>query len=150
MAYLKPQSPIKNGENHIYPLTTHDQIILADGSRWDGKLVLEQVANLFTQTHKIVLTVDGWNDTVPYIQTINIEGLMANDLINVDIDMSEATNSTAGAIQEAWCLVGRSVVTEGAITFYCYDTKPEMDLKVNIQVIRQSYDDLTYAEEANF
>ena len=37
MAYLKPQSPIKNGENHIYPLTTYDQVIMPDGSRWNGE-----------------------------------------------------------------------------------------------------------------
>ena len=36
MAYLKPQSPIKNGEDYIYPLTTIDQIIMADGSRLGG------------------------------------------------------------------------------------------------------------------
>lgn len=40
MSYLKPQSPIKNGEDHIYPLTTIDQIIMEDGSRLgsNGKL----------------------------------------------------------------------------------------------------------------
>ena len=37
MAYLKPQSPIKNGEDYIYPLTTYDQVILENGNRWDGK-----------------------------------------------------------------------------------------------------------------
>lgn len=36
MTYLKPQSPIKFQEDHIYPLTTADQVILEDGSRWDG------------------------------------------------------------------------------------------------------------------
>lgn len=36
MSYLKPQSPIKNSNDHIYPLTTYDQIIMPDGSRWDG------------------------------------------------------------------------------------------------------------------
>lgn len=39
MAYLKPQSPIKNGQDHIYPLTTYDQIIMPDGSRWNGESV---------------------------------------------------------------------------------------------------------------
>ena len=33
MAYLKPQSPIKFNEDHIYPLTTIDQIVKLDGSR---------------------------------------------------------------------------------------------------------------------
>ena len=32
MAYLKPQSPIKNGEDHVYPLTTYDQIVMSDNS----------------------------------------------------------------------------------------------------------------------
>lgn len=36
MAYLKPQSPIKNGEDHIYPLTTVDQIMMDDGNRLSG------------------------------------------------------------------------------------------------------------------
>lgn len=36
MAYLKPQSPLKNGEDHIYPLTTSDQIIMNDGQRLSG------------------------------------------------------------------------------------------------------------------
>ena len=38
MSYLKPQSPIKNSNDHIYPLTTYDQIIMPDGSRWDGAI----------------------------------------------------------------------------------------------------------------
>lgn len=35
MAYLKPQSPLKdfNTGDYIYPLTTADQIIMSDGSR---------------------------------------------------------------------------------------------------------------------
>lgn len=36
MAYLKPQSPIKYKEDHIYPLTTVDQIIMDDGNRLSG------------------------------------------------------------------------------------------------------------------
>lgn len=39
MAYIKPLSPLKLGEDHIYPLTTYDQIILPDGSRWNGESV---------------------------------------------------------------------------------------------------------------
>ena len=38
MAYIKPLSPLKLGEDHIYPLTTYDQIIMKDGSRWNGKV----------------------------------------------------------------------------------------------------------------
>lgn len=39
MAIYKPQSPIEKGEHYIYPLTTHDQVILPNGSRWDGEYI---------------------------------------------------------------------------------------------------------------
>lgn len=45
MAYLKPQSPMKNGDNYIYPLTTIDQVIKADGSRLGGDGQLNIQAN---------------------------------------------------------------------------------------------------------
>lgn len=43
MAYIKPQYPLKNGDNYLYPVTTHDQILLDDGSRWDGDVGVKSV-----------------------------------------------------------------------------------------------------------
>ena len=35
--FLKPQSPIQDGEDYILPITSYDQILMPDGvSRWDG------------------------------------------------------------------------------------------------------------------
>lgn len=39
--YLKLQNPLKSGEDNVYPLTTYDQIILDDGSRFDGGLTVD-------------------------------------------------------------------------------------------------------------
>ena len=36
--FYKPQSPLELDGNYIYPLTYHDQVILPDGARWDGKI----------------------------------------------------------------------------------------------------------------
>lgn len=33
MAYLKPQAPVMVGDDHVYPLTTMDQVIKPDGTR---------------------------------------------------------------------------------------------------------------------
>ena len=55
MAYIKPQSPLKLGEDHIYPLTTYDQILMPDGSRWNGKsggLNADVIANNLTTTEE--------------------------------------------------------------------------------------------------
>lgn len=47
MNYKKPQSTIVQGGKGIYPLTTADQVILADGSRLekDGKISADSAAN---------------------------------------------------------------------------------------------------------
>ena len=47
MDYKKPQSTIVHGGAGIYPLTTADQVILADGSRLekDGKINVDSAAN---------------------------------------------------------------------------------------------------------
>lgn len=37
MIYVKPQSPIRKGDTGIYPLTTYDQLIMKDGSRFNGE-----------------------------------------------------------------------------------------------------------------
>ena len=65
MAYLKPQSPLKMGDNHIYPLTTYDQIMLEDGSRWDGGLTIDKT--------------DADTGTIPYTNTDCLGGLTASE-----------------------------------------------------------------------
>ena len=57
MAYTKPQFPLKNGDNYIYPQTTGDQVILSDGSRLEknGKVVADEahVANTAHEADKL-------------------------------------------------------------------------------------------------
>ena len=47
MDYKKPQSTLVRGGVGIYPLTTADQVILADGSRLekDGRISADSAAN---------------------------------------------------------------------------------------------------------
>lgn len=56
MLYLKPQSPIKNKENYIYPLTTYDQVILADGSRWTGSISEDEKAAIIREVVNALAT----------------------------------------------------------------------------------------------
>lgn len=54
MAYKKPQYPLKNGDNYIYPPTTADQVILSDGSRLEKNGVVE--ADKLSDKRTITLT----------------------------------------------------------------------------------------------
>ena len=37
-SYLKPQSPLKNDGNYIYPITTADQVVMDDGTRLNAEI----------------------------------------------------------------------------------------------------------------
>lgn len=39
MAYIKPQSPLRQGTDYVYPVTTYDQIITPTGERWNGTII---------------------------------------------------------------------------------------------------------------
>lgn len=74
----KPQSPIMNGDEGVYPLTTFDQIIMADGSRWNGK-VLGDAENAVT------MEVDGTEtDQLVPINAQTIDGLTYKQIIDLE------------------------------------------------------------------
>ena len=157
MAYYKPQSPLEMNGNHIYPITTHDQIIMADGNRWDGKSLsnggsvngaieapsfIENGVSLEAKyaqvsVHSAKLSAAGWSATAPYTQTVLANGILATDNPFVDVDASSATDSDAGiAITEAWSFIGRVTANDGTITAYCYSEKPTVDLSLILTVMR--------------
>lgn len=43
--YLRPQIPLEIDGKYIYPLTTYNQIIMPDNTRWDGKIAADQEPN---------------------------------------------------------------------------------------------------------
>ena len=190
MAYIKPQSPLKLGEDHIYPLTTYDQIIMDDGSRWDGistegnslRLDLTNAEqgtlpsgnvvyykpNNFIQrkedfispltTYDQVILPDGsrWNGNtaIPqifsqaaslplaswvadesgetYSQTVAVEG------ITIDINKTNAivSPSTDRAMEEEYlgCEVRASSQGDGTLIFTC-TSLPTIDLEANVMVL---------------
>lgn len=94
MAYYKPQSPIKNGEDHIYPLTTVDQVMLDDGSRLNTKFVTVDIG-------------DEETGTVPYTNADQLGGKPASEYalksntvssINGKTGVVELTASDVGAL----------------------------------------------------
>lgn len=69
MAYLKPQSPIQYKEDHIYPLTTVDQVIVNDGQR------LSSVGVYLDQPD------EGEETTVSGINADTLGGIAADDYV---------------------------------------------------------------------
>lgn len=90
------------------------------------------------QTTKVdktcTFSVDGWSDTVPYTQTVAVEGI--TETLNPRIDLIVSDNVVTGLKEEiAFSYFTRVTTDDGILTAYCYETKPDVDLNIMIEVI---------------
>lgn len=77
MAYYKPQSPLIMNGNGIYPLTTYDQIILPDNTRWNGLSTEVSIEPTITSGTKLAtITIDGVSKDLYYqASSVNLNGV---------------------------------------------------------------------------
>ena len=73
--------------------------------------------------------------TAPYTQTVTVTGLLSTDRPIVDVALT-GTAETDMPILEAWGLVSRITTAENSITAVCYEDKPEVDIPIQMEVIR--------------
>lgn len=166
MAYMKPQYPLKNGDNYIYPITTGDQVILSDGSRLEqngavvagkfknersisltgdvtGTIKFDGSKNVVMNTsvsaskfYTVTLPAAEWSSSAPFTQTAYVDGILASDNPIVDINMASIGTDDNTLLFESWALVGRISTNDGSITAYCYEEKPAVDISINIMAIK--------------
>ena len=90
------------------------------------------------QTTKIDKTCtflsENWSSTVPYTQTVAVEGI--TELLNPRIDIIISDNVVTGKKEEiAFSYVTKVTTGDGILTAYCYETKPDVDLNIIVEVI---------------
>lgn len=77
---------------------------------------------------------DGWSDTTPYTQTVEVESITED--LNPRIDVIISDDIDIGKKEEAEFSYFTKVITgNGTLTAYCYEIKPTVDLNVMIEVI---------------
>lgn len=100
---------------------------------------LESIKGILSITTKkkdirAVLRQDGWTNTLPYTQTVAVNG-MSTDL-NPHLDVIISDNIVTGRQEEqAFSYITKVTTAEGTITAYCYENKPPVDLNVMVEVI---------------
>ena len=82
------------------------------------------------------LLASNWGDTAPFVQSVTVQGITAEDSPVVDLDASGATVDNYGALSESWGCVGRITTGANMITATCFENKPEVDLVVKMMVAR--------------
>lgn len=94
--------------------------------------------NGLSELYTTTLTALGWIDTsgnAPFIQTVNIQGILATDTPIIDVVLSSTTD-TAKSQLEAFSCLSKIETADGSITATCFDTKPTIDIPIKLKVIR--------------
>lgn len=119
-----------------------DTILDSDGGPIEGRVILGGAISNSGSTGSsdrytpiAVLSAGGWSDAIPYTQTVHVSGVTKNDIPHVSLIVSDDIE-TGLAQQEAYSMITRGTTTEGGIVFMCYESKPEIQLTLQIEVIR--------------
>lgn len=80
------------------------------------------------------LMAANWSGTGPYIQTISVPGMTANDrpIISLYIPNNEIPSGVK-LLSKAYACVDRVVSGDGSITVYCYNKKPSVNVQIQIK-----------------
>lgn len=80
------------------------------------------------------LSADGWSDTAPYMQAVEMGGIAADMSPIVDIVLSDDAD-TVTAEQAAWSCITKAVTWGNKIIFFCYDAKPEVAINFKVKAV---------------
>lgn len=135
---------IRNGENgtdgndgkSAYELAVENGYTGTEEEWLDSLKGIDGITTI--QTTKVdktcTFTADSWSDTVPYTQTVAVEGI--TESLNPRIDLIVSDNVVTGLKEEiAFSYFTRVTTGDGILTAYCYETKPDVDLTIMIEVI---------------
>lgn len=125
--YLKPQSPLQNKEDYIYPLTTSDQIVVEDKRLTDYSILADDEIYITLSASKWI-DVDG-----QYKQSVTIKDLTEDYSVsaklvytgNYDLDL---------LIKENAAYIKYAKQDDNRISFYCLDSKPNIDIPIELEV----------------
>ena len=89
-----------------------------------------------TTTLNVLITASAFEGgTSPFIQTIEVEGILETDNPVAGVTYSDDTE-LALKQREAWGSVSRIKCNNNSITVYCYEDKPTIDIPIQLKIVR--------------
>ena len=92
----------------------------------------EKVESMF-DLKQVVLTAIDWSNTVPYTQTVYVEGVKDTDRPTIACAGEVQTESQKKMLNKNWGFVDDIVTDNEKIVAYCYFKKPTVDLPLIIK-----------------
>lgn len=83
----------------------------------------------------LLLTAEGWTGEKPFVQTAAVEGVLGTDMPHYSA-VYDADQETRLAQKEAFAMVDDLDTEDGSVTFTCFEDKPEVDIPIQMEVMR--------------
>ena len=99
------------------------------------KAYAEAYADSLHKLFSVLLPSSGWSESVPYTQTVAVEGILATDTPHWSVRYSSAA-ATALAQKEAFAMVDDLDTADDSVTFTCFEDKPAVNLEIQLEVNR--------------
>lgn len=91
----------------------------------------------FTETSYInYAKFESTNGKAPYTLTLEVTGVKQDDLVIVSPSQSASTQVGKQQLESYNC-ISRVVVSDGKLSFICYDEKPTMNIPIIVLVLRK-------------
>lgn len=88
-----------------------------------------------TSEYTTTLPVASWSSEAPFTQTVSVQGILATDTPIVDIVLDSDTSTAISQIS-SWAFVSKIETSTNSITATCLESKPEVDLPIQLKVVR--------------
>lgn len=90
---------------------------------------------LIARRPELTLLASGWVGTGPYTQSFRVDGILETDTPRYGVVYS-ADNDTRIAERDAFAAIDDLETGAGTVVFTCFDTKPDIDLLIHLEVSR--------------
>lgn len=92
-------------------------------------------AKAAVQTFNVNLPYTSWSENAPFTQTVNVTGILETDTPIADILLDDSP-TTATSEVKAWGYLSKLTTSNDALTAMCLEQKPEVDLNIQLKVVR--------------
>lgn len=106
----------------------------ADKTKLNGIASNATANTVFIKTATLAST-DWTGASAPYSQTVSVSDILSTDTPFVDISVSDTAATGIDQIEQ-FGYISKATTGSGSMTFYCYEEKPDINLTVNIKVVR--------------
>lgn len=130
------ETNINNNVSNNYVKYTGEQTLTSAQKTQTRNNIGAGTSNITSTDSNLTFAANGWSSAAPYTQSVNIADLTSNDVPIIDFDYSSATVETYANLEENYNKILRFVSGNGTLTAYCYDTIPEIDVKIIVKVVK--------------